>query len=437
KSVQADFTRSQLSVQARRFIDDRVKAGADDIQLLAGIIELFSQPLTGLPESVEDWPEKEWFKEAVTKTNMSRHKVLTDLIGIKEQYAMSLQVIGGEALKTARDAIQNVQQQFQVACLEKGIQPGDITRLQELEELRQGKLKTVEERQQELRKAESLADGFPATLKELHSIWTKQFDIRQKTAKAIEDSASSQTVRITMTFMSDKESFKSAWRRLEPKDGRGKLARHWEKMGDDIHTAWQKRQSEVSPWETLEAGREDPQVIPYLYGEFTADFQPAFIKYIDSEDVRPIWEAVRISRISDGINVELLRNDGTSAGTMSGTLSKGQRNTVLLNLILARGTGPLIIDQPEDELDSSFIYKCLVEEMRVAKEKRQLIVATHSANLPVNADAELIYILEARDGRGKSFAQGGLDRSEVTKAVLDVMEGSEQAFKRRSEKYCF
>ena len=161
------------------------------------------------------------------------------------------------------------------------------------------------------------------------------------------------------------------------------------------------------------------------------------IKYIDSDDIRPIWESVRISRISDGIDVELLRDDGTSAGTMSGTLSEGQRNTVLLNLMLARGMGPILIDQPEDELDSSFIYKTLVGDLRVTKEKRQLIVATHSANLPVNGDAEFIYALEARDGRGQSLSQGGLDRTEVTKAVLDIMEGSEQAFKRRSEKYRF
>jgi len=62
---------------------------------------------------------------------------------------------------------------------------------------------------------------------------------------------------------------------------------------------------------------------------------------------------------------------------------------------------------------------------------------THNANLPVNGDAELIYALEARDGRGRLLAEGGLDRAPVARAVLDIMEGSEQAFKRRSEKYHF
>ena len=159
--------------------------------------------------------------------------------------------------------------------------------------------------------------------------------------------------------------------------------------------------------------------------------------HLDSDNVRPLWEDVRISRVSDGIDVELLREDRSVAGSMSGALSEGQRNTVLLNLILARGEGPIVIDQPEDELDSSFIYQTLVRDLRAAKSKRQLIVATHNANLPVNADAEQIYALEAREGRGKRRAQGGLDQKGVAEAVLDIMEGSEQAFKKRSEKYHF
>ncbi len=71
-------------------------------------------------------------------------------------------------------------------------------------------------------------------------------------------------------------------------------------------------------------------------------------------------------RVSDGVYVQLLREDGSLAGSMSGTLSEGRRNTVLLNLMLARGEGPIVIDQPEDELGSSFIYHTLVRDLRAA-----------------------------------------------------------------------
>ena len=69
--------------------------------------------------------------------------------------------------------------------------------------------------------------------------------------------------------------------------------------------------------------------------------------------------------------------------------------------------------------------------------QRQMIIVTHNANIPVNADAEFVYALEAKGGRGICRIQGGLDRSEVTMAVLDIMEGSKEAFLRRKEKYHF
>ena len=106
-------------------------------------------------------------------------------------------------------------------------------------------------------------------------------------------------------------------------------------------------------------------------------------------------------------------------------------------MVLADGTGPVVIDQPEEELDSDFIYHQLVPMLRAVKERRQVIVVTHNPNLPVNGDAELVYALESSQGRGVVRAEGGLDRSAVNDAVLDIMEGSREAFRRRQEKYHF
>ena len=76
-------------------------------------------------------------------------------------------------------------------------------------------------------------------------------------------------------------------------------------------------------------------------------------------------------------------------------------------------------------------------EKRKVKQERQLIFATHNANLPVNGDAELVYALEAKNGQGVKQTEGGLDNPKVAEAVLDIMEGSEEAFRRRGEKYHF
>lgn len=437
EAVQGDSTRNQLALQARRFLDDLSKSG-EDVKHLVELAAVFGKADISLPESAKDWPEAEWFSETAGKVIEARQTFFREVNEALQRFERTLaQSVGFDAANPVYEAIQSDQDKFKAACAEKGIQPSDIARLQELEEARQTKLKILEERQRELVDVKRLADEFVGTLNQLYDVWRAQFNVRKETADAIQASVASRTVRVTTSFMTDKASFNAEWRRLAPSDGRGKLARRWSEIGDDLFDSWRDRGTEVSPWETVEAARTDARAIPYLYGEMEEDLQPSMLKHIDSEDVRPIWEAIRISRVSDGIDVELLREDGTPAGTMSGALSEGQRNTVLLNLMLARGEGPIVIDQPEDELDSSFIYKTLVKDLRATKNKRQLIVATHNANLPVNGDAELIYAIEARHGRGMPLAQGGLDRVNVAEAVLDIMEGSEQAFKRRSEKYHF
>ncbi|MNJ52928.1 hypothetical protein D3C77_482960 [compost metagenome] len=145
-----------------------------------------------------------------------------------------------------------------------------------------------------------------------------------------------------------------------------------------------------------------------------------------------------LTRIEDQVDLELYRADGTLVGSIqSRALSEGQRNTAVLKLLLAQGDGPIVIDQPEDELDSNFIYHELVPLLRKVKNRRQLILATHNANLPVNADTDLIFALDIKNGRGERLAVGGLDQSDTANAVLNIMEGSAEAFKRRFEKYHF
>src|SRR5690606_6912391 len=113
------------------------------------------------------------------------------------------------------------------------------------------------------------------------------------------------------------------------------------------------------------------------------------------------------------------------------------RNTAVLALLLSEAANPLVIDQPEDELDSNFVYNELIPLLRKTKHERQLIIATHNANLPVNGDAELVYAFDVESGSGVMKACGGLDKLKVTSAILDIMEGSEEAFRKRREKYNF
>jgi len=115
-------------------------------------------------------------------------------------------------------------------------------------------------------------------------------------------------------------------------------------------------------------------------------------------------------------------------------LSIGQRGTVLLKLILAEGDFPIIIDQPEENLDNKFVYKTLVEAFRESKKKRQVIIAIHNANLVVNTDAEQIIVAEYKNNK-ITFKSGSIENPEIRNEITSILEGGEEAFRRREQKY--
>lgn len=117
-------------------------------------------------------------------------------------------------------------------------------------------------------------------------------------------------------------------------------------------------------------------------------------------------------------------------------LSPGQRCTALLPIILMEGSSPLVIDQPEDNLDNSLVFDVVVEVIRSLKERRQLVVATHNPNIPVSGDAEQIVVLQAlSDTQGSPREQGSIDCPEIVREVTEIMEGGRQAFELRARKY--
>ena len=118
-------------------------------------------------------------------------------------------------------------------------------------------------------------------------------------------------------------------------------------------------------------------------------------------------------------------------------LSKGQQCTAILNILLVENKDPLIVDQPEDNLDNAFIADSLIASIRKNKLLRHYIFATHNANIPVFGDAELIVAMEEQDGKGR-IIQGGIgsiDTPSVRDYAVQVLEGGREAFLMREKKY--
>lgn len=111
--------------------------------------------------------------------------------------------------------------------------------------------------------------------------------------------------------------------------------------------------------------------------------------------------------------------------------SPGQKTAALLAFLLSYGEEPLILDQPEDDLDNHLIYDLIVTQLREVKRDRQVIVVTHNANIVVNGDAELVVALSVQNGETKKECEGSLQKKLVRYTICDVMEGGRKAFEDR------
>ena len=111
--------------------------------------------------------------------------------------------------------------------------------------------------------------------------------------------------------------------------------------------------------------------------------------------------------------------------------SPGQKNAALLAFILSYGDEPLLLDQPEDDLDNELIYSLIVRQLRETKSRRQVIVVTHNANIVVNGDAEMVLPLEVGGGETHVRRAGSVQVKEVREAICDILEGGQQAFEQR------
>lgn len=142
-------------------------------------------------------------------------------------------------------------------------------------------------------------------------------------------------------------------------------------------------------------------------------------------------------RLPDEVVVELdVGSDASQQMRALADLSPGQRNTALLLLLLHERDDPLVMDQPEDDLDNRFVFEDVVHLLRGAKAQRQFLIATHNANIPVAGDAEQIVVLTPEGAHRARIAEtGSIDRDRVLAESERILEGGREAFELRRAKY--
>ena len=170
------------------------------------------------------------------------------------------------------------------------------------------------------------------------------------------------------------------------------------------------------------------------------DIEKIFTSFLENNNLLTI-ESLVFEDLPEIIVTRISRNTDGTTKTINRDFSKlslGQQQSILLAILLhSKSNVPLLIDQPEDNLDSEFIFKTIVQNLRKIKEYRQVIIVTHNPNIAVLGDAEMIIPLKSTNDRTFIVKRGSIDNLETRKLTCDILEGGERAFLRRKEIYGF
>ena len=282
------------------------------------------------------------------------------------------------------------------------------------------RLKPLKKRKKEKQKElDDIKNKRKELLDKLHENRRKQFSIRDATCKEINKQLED-IIMVSVEYEGDRAAFLEELKSL--KSGCHQIEKITECDDFSVPTF-------------VEAVRQGPGKVSEIFG--ITENSAAKLCSALTEDSLLGLESFKI-----GTKTTISLNVGTKQKPKyqdTKHLSVGQKCTAILTLILLESSNPLMIDQPEDDLDNTFIFSDIVKKLRQEKEKRQFIIATHNANIPVLGDAELICVLKADADHGyiEEGHYGSIDDESVRKPVETILEGGREAFQMRKEKYGF
>ena len=286
------------------------------------------------------------------------------------------------------------------------------------------------------------ADGDPASgltqaLANLRQIHDRRAERTQQWASEIEK-LSSGKIKAAVDIAGDTSDIKDAVDLIAAKTGSQEATRL---------RALEEALASGSVWDVLDRLRTDCLSLLYWrqMGAASGEQQPACAETFkilgDNERIRAAlterMDTSRVEAIAAAVprpEIALSYCDGMREISFE-KASEGQRAAALLFMLLEQPGGPLIIDQPEGDLDNRIIAD-LTDRLHTAKQNRQLIFASHNANIVVNGSSELVGHLDVKDTGERQFeCSGAIDAPLICKVITSTMEGGEKAFKDRQNKY--
>lgn len=304
--------------------------------------------------------------------------------------------------------------------------PAEYGRVVQARQAAEERLAALESKRSNLRNLEAQADESRARLAKLRTELTEN-----RRGFLVKTLSGNPHVKIEVLAMADRTSFEEQFRTLLGTNSFEKDIYSSEEKAGLIWTMFEGLGEGTDlPLDRLQAFREKVSAIG-RGNAASADLRDArfagFVQKLKPE----VFDRVDVLYPEDALSVSYSPEGDGRRFTPIAQGSPGQKTAAILAFILSHGDEPLVLDQPEDDLDNHLIYGLIVRQLREAKQRRQMLVVTHNANIVVNGDAELVHAFVVRNGRTELSASGGLQEQHVRDEVCEVMEGGREAFEAR------
>lgn len=431
----------EISVYEEHGVAEKLKTATTlrtDGQHLRGASEAIERARRGWVENQEDITVPLASAARNLRKGQSPHKAILDEAaaavetlerGLRDLYkrgdtlfkdaADALSRLGGrwqEALRPLEEELNRIKQEVKAEALD----PDRLLRLTEERTALAPLIEELDRVEGELKELRKRREVLVATVRERRH---QEHQLRRERADAIEGLLDGR-LHLTVEFKGQKEEYKNRLQAVLKGSG----------LSEDAvrRLAAPDATDGLALAETVRAGSAQVQE---RFG-LTAAMAERLVKWLTDDDSR-LFELETVIP-GDALRVDL-RVEGVPRPL--DRLSPGQRATAILLLLFALQGRVLVLDQPEDDLDNIFVYEDVVQILREHKgltdghRRRQIIAATHNPNIPVIGDAELVLALQAREGQAHVIGRASIDDRGIRELIKSIMEGGEEAFRRRADKY--
>ena len=426
----ADQLREKQAVEALR----------DDLGAGVEILTQAEKELSALPRELDidpDSPQKDLLNAVHSKGATLFSEAVAGLKQLRSRLAQGSDRVMGELNKWAAAHEVHVRA-YEAAQQEASAHKAKMNQIKDLRDQEAQTRKSISALEQQLK-------ALPDPEKKFHEMWNAWCELHRMRGDLLEQQCadlsqkSAGDIRAALVRGADIEA--SMEKLNLSLKGAHILPEHWKALrkyllgSGSVVEHWRELMFQLRPLAEAEPEDIPPGASPTPLASW--DLTPNQLRAI-VERLEPYsWLKVALTSLKD---LPKFFYTGASSEIMFEKASAGQQATALLKVLLHESVGPLIIDQPEEDLDNAVVEQ-IVTAIWQAKQQRQIIVASHNANLVVNGDAELIihcdYVADDVRSKGRISHLGSIDVQDIRDSITKVMEGGKRAFELRKEKYGF